>query len=218
MCRGSQSNSLSTTDCSHEVHLIAVRTSNQIRFHYRHIAQGCNPANLCYPTFSTSTGLDVLGGLRRQTPFQPVPPYRLSTSWPFPRPGSTQKTLPLQLPSHLPTHFHTPFTFTFTLMPIQIAPSLTVTSDGLPCFSPLSSEDVLTLVMSNCASTRSLDPIPSLLLQNISHDILPFLTTLINSSHTSGIIPAPFKILTQSTTKSSSPLQTRLNLALLTLL
>ena len=50
--------------------------------------------------------------------------------------------------------------------------------------------------MSNCASTCSLDPIPSSILQNISHDILPFLTTLINSSLTSGIIPALFKTAT----------------------
>ena len=38
------------------------------------------------------------------------------------------------------------------------------------------------------------DSIPSPLLQNISHDILQFLTTVIKSSITSGIIPAPFKI------------------------
>ena len=68
-------------------------------------------------------------------------------------------------------------------MPIQKAPPPTLTSDGLTCFSPLSSQDVLTLVTSS-------------LLQNISHDILPFLTTLINSSHTSGLIPAPFKTAT----------------------
>ena len=84
----------------------------------------------------------------------------------------------------------------FTLMPIQKAPPPTLTSDGLICFSPLSSEDVLTLVMSNCATTCSLEPVASSLLQNISHDILPFLTTLINSSLTSGLTPAPFKTAT----------------------
>ena len=57
-------------------------------------------------------------------------------------------------------------------------------------------EDVLTLVTSNRANTCSLDPIPSSLLQNISHEILPLLTTLIKSSLPLGLIPAPFKIAT----------------------
>ena len=50
--------------------------------------------------------------------------------------------------------------------------------------------------MSNCATTFSLDQIPSSLLQFISHGILPSLTSLINSSLTSGIVPAPFKTAT----------------------
>ena len=80
-------------------------------------------------------------------------------------------------------------------MPTEKVPSPTLTSDGLTCFSPLSSEDVLTLVMSNRATTCSLDQIPYPLLQNISHNILPILTSLINSSLT-GIIPSPFKTAT----------------------
>ena len=80
----------------------------------------------------------------------------------------------------------------FTPMPIQAAPPPTLTSDGLTCFGPLSSGDVYTLVVSNHATTCSLDLIPSSLHQDISHNILPFLTTLINSSFTSGLIPAPF--------------------------
>ena len=82
-------------------------------------------------------------------------------------------------------------------MPIQKAPPPTLTSDGLTCFSPLSSEDVLTLVMSNWATTCSRDPIPSSLLQDISHNILPFLTTLINSSLSSGL-----QLLNTATVKS----------------
>ena len=78
--------------------------------------------------------------------------------------------------------------------PESTSPALT--SDGLTCFSPLSSEDVLTLAMSNRATTCSLDLIPSFPLQIISHDILLFLITLINSSLTSGYIPAPFKMAT----------------------
>ena len=84
----------------------------------------------------------------------------------------------------------------FTPIPIQKAPSLSITSSGLTCLSPLSSEDIHTLLMSNHATTCSLDPIPSSLLQDISHDILPFLTCLINSSLTSDVIPAPFKTVT----------------------
>ena len=62
----------------------------------------------------------------------------------------------------------------FTSMPIQKAPPLTLTYDGLTCFSSLSSEDVLKLATSNHATTCSLDPIPSPLLQNISHDLPHF--------------------------------------------
>ena len=91
-------------------------------------------------------------------------------------------------------------------MPIQNATSPTVTFDGLPCFSPFSSKDGLTPVKSNCVSTCSLDQIPSPLLQNISHDILPFLTTLINSSLTSGIIQAPFKTATVKALRKKPPL------------
>ena len=46
--------------------------------------------------------------LRRQTPFQPMPPHRLSTFWPLPRPGSPQKTL--QAPAALsPTYSFLPY-------------------------------------------------------------------------------------------------------------
>ena len=50
--------------------------------------------------------------------------------------------------------------------------------------------------MSNWTTTCFLDLIPSSFLQDITHDILSFLTTLINSSLTSGIISAPFKSAT----------------------
>ena len=48
--------------------------------------------------------------------------------------------------------------------------------------------------MSHHATTCPLDPIPSSHFQTVSSDILPFLTTLINFSPTSGLIPASFKI------------------------
>ena len=47
---------------------------------------------------------------RRQTPAQPTPPSRLSTSWPSQKLGSPLRTLPLQLPSQLPTRFTYPKT------------------------------------------------------------------------------------------------------------
>ena len=59
---------------------------------------------------------------------------------------------------------------------------------------------------SNCATTCSLYLIPSSHLQNISHDILTFLTTLINSSLTSGCIPAPFKTATTKPLLKNPPL------------
>ena len=87
------------------VYSIQVRTSN-----WGHIAGGCNPANLLsnllhwFWTRSTGGAKNCQSAVKK-----PVPPCRLSTSWPWPRPGSPQKTLPLQLPSHLPTHSHTPW-------------------------------------------------------------------------------------------------------------
>ncbi|KAK0148707.1 hypothetical protein N1851_010942 [Merluccius polli] len=78
--------------------------------------------------------------------------------------------------------------------PTTILPSTTPTSVCLTHFTPLSPEDVHKLVMTNHATTCPLDPIPSSLFQAVSSDILPFLSTLINSSLTSGLIPASFKI------------------------
>ena len=50
------------------------------------------------------------------------------------------------------------------------------------------------IVTSNHATIFPLDPIPSSLLLAVSSEILPFHTTLINSSLTSGVVPASFKI------------------------
>ena len=49
------------------------------------------------------------------------------------------------------------------------------------------------IVTSKHAITCPLDPIPYSLLQAVSNDIRPFLTALINSSLTSGLVPASFK-------------------------
>ncbi|KAK0133336.1 hypothetical protein N1851_031154 [Merluccius polli] len=81
-----------------------------------------------------------------------------------------------------------------SLTPTTILPTTTPTYVRLTHFTPLFPEDVHKLVMSNHATTCPLDPIPSSLFQAVSSDILPFLTPLINSSLTSGLIPASFKI------------------------
>ncbi|KAL1022024.1 hypothetical protein UPYG_G00021240 [Umbra pygmaea] len=54
--------------------------------------------------------------------------------------------------------------------------------------------DFLQLVRSSCPRTCLLDPISSSLLQTISAELLPFLTSLINSSMTTGCVPGDFKM------------------------
>ena len=76
----------------------------------------------------------------------------------------------------------------FSFIPASIFPSSVFTQ-----FSPLTSDEVNKTITSNQATTCPLDAIPSSLLQDVSSDILPFLTSIINSSLTSGIAPASFK-------------------------
>ncbi|KAM9569000.1 uncharacterized protein ACWYII_035127 [Salvelinus alpinus] len=68
---------------------------------------------------------------------------------------------------------------------------------ALPCaltsFSPLSPDEISRLVTAGRPTTCPLDPIPSSLLQTISGDLLPYLTSLINSSLTAGYVPSAFK-------------------------
>ncbi|KAM9397486.1 uncharacterized protein ACWYII_032734 [Salvelinus alpinus] len=68
---------------------------------------------------------------------------------------------------------------------------------ALPCaltsFSPLSPDEISRLVTAGRPTTCPLDPIPSSLLQTISGDLLPYLTSLINSSLTAGYVPFVFK-------------------------
>ncbi|KAM9455123.1 putative RNA-directed DNA polymerase from transposon X-element isoform 2-T3 [Clarias gariepinus] len=60
-------------------------------------------------------------------------------------------------------------------------------------FSNLLSDEVQQIISSSNPTTCSLDPIPSTMLQAISQDILPFTTTIINHSISSGHVPAAFK-------------------------
>ncbi|KAK3545133.1 hypothetical protein QTP70_001403 [Hemibagrus guttatus] len=59
--------------------------------------------------------------------------------------------------------------------------------------STVASEEVLQITRSCNPTTCPLDPIPSAMLQTISPDLLPFITTVINGSLTSGHVPTAFK-------------------------
>ncbi|KAI4902791.1 hypothetical protein NFI96_011169, partial [Prochilodus magdalenae] len=76
--------------------------------------------------------------------------------------------------------------------PPSISPHPLATN-SLTCFSSLSSDDILQLLESSNSTTCPLDPIPSTLLQSISMDLLPFISSLINSSLSSGYVPQAFK-------------------------
>ncbi|KAI4879268.1 hypothetical protein NFI96_025816, partial [Prochilodus magdalenae] len=76
--------------------------------------------------------------------------------------------------------------------PPSISPHLLATN-SLTCFSSLSSDDILQLLESSNSTTCPLDPIPSTLLRSISLDLLPFISSLINSSLSSGCVPQAFK-------------------------
>ncbi|KAK3539456.1 hypothetical protein QTP70_008511 [Hemibagrus guttatus] len=54
-------------------------------------------------------------------------------------------------------------------------------------------EEVLQIIQFYNPTTCPLDPIPSTMLQTISPDLLPFITTVINGSITSGHVPTAFK-------------------------
>ena len=84
-------------------------------------------------------------------------------------------------PSPLPPH-----------PPPSLCP-LSVLTPCLPSFSPLTDTDVSQLLFSHRPTTCALDPIPSSLLQAIAPDILPFITSLVNSSLSSGCFPSSFK-------------------------
>ncbi|KAK3550644.1 hypothetical protein QTP70_002345 [Hemibagrus guttatus] len=59
--------------------------------------------------------------------------------------------------------------------------------------STVAAEEVLQIIRSCNPTTCPLDPIPSTMLQIISPDLLPFITTVINGSLTSGHVPTAFK-------------------------
>ncbi|KAJ8369183.1 hypothetical protein SKAU_G00092110 [Synaphobranchus kaupii] len=63
----------------------------------------------------------------------------------------------------------------------------------LSSFKILEDSDVLQLVTRHRATTCPLDPIPSAILQSISSELLPYLSSIINTSLICGHVPAAFK-------------------------
>ncbi|KAK3522819.1 hypothetical protein QTP86_002712 [Hemibagrus guttatus] len=64
---------------------------------------------------------------------------------------------------------------------------------SLTQLSTVAAEEVLQITRSCNPTTCPLDPIPSAMLQTISPDLLPFITTVINGSLISGHVPTVFK-------------------------
>ena len=74
-------------------------------------------------------------------------------------------------------------------------------SDYQPCssvpllhtFPTTSVSDTCQLIIKSPSTTCALDPVPTWLLKHIAEDLAPFLTHLINSSITSGVVPRSMK-------------------------
>ncbi|GAA6112118.1 uncharacterized protein tmem132a, partial, partial [Tachysurus ichikawai] len=60
-------------------------------------------------------------------------------------------------------------------------------------FSTVAAEEILQLIQSCNPTTCRLDPLPCTMLQTISQDLLPFITTIINRSIASGQVTTTFK-------------------------
>ncbi|KAK3548874.1 hypothetical protein QTP70_021261 [Hemibagrus guttatus] len=83
---------------------------------------------------------------------------------------------------------------TFTSLPTSsTSHSQHSTTPSLTQLSTVAAEEVLQITRSCNPTTCPLDPIPSAMLQTISPDLLPFITTVINGSLTSGHVPTVFK-------------------------
>ncbi|KAK3575267.1 hypothetical protein QTP86_023385, partial [Hemibagrus guttatus] len=84
--------------------------------------------------------------------------------------------------------------WTFTPLPTSsTSHSQHSATPSLTQLSTVAAEEVLQIVWSCNPTTCPLDPIPSAMLQTISPDLLPFITTVINGSLTSGHVPTVFK-------------------------
>ncbi|KAK3565278.1 hypothetical protein QTP86_004283 [Hemibagrus guttatus] len=83
---------------------------------------------------------------------------------------------------------------TFTSLPTSpTSHSQHSATPSLTQLSTVASEEILQITRSCNPTTCPLDPIPSAMLQTISPDLLPFITTVINGSLMSGHVPTVFK-------------------------
>ncbi|KAK3507805.1 hypothetical protein QTP70_000877 [Hemibagrus guttatus] len=83
---------------------------------------------------------------------------------------------------------------TFTSLPTSpTSHSQHSATPSLMQLSTVAAEEVLQITQSCNPTTCPLDPVPSAMLQTISPDLLPFITTVINGSLTSGHVPTVFK-------------------------
>ncbi|KAK3527079.1 hypothetical protein QTP86_008796 [Hemibagrus guttatus] len=83
---------------------------------------------------------------------------------------------------------------TFTSLPTSsTSHNQNSATPSLTQLSTVAAEEVLQITRSCNPTTCPLDPIPSAMLQTISPDLLPFITTVINGSLTSGHVPTAFK-------------------------
>ncbi|KAG7473875.1 hypothetical protein MATL_G00100340, partial [Megalops atlanticus] len=112
---------------------------------------------------------------------------------------STFSTLLSPPPSPSLLHFKAHFEKKVSSIRGSITPPSTASTTGkahshhLCSFSILSDSEVLQLITSHRATTCPLDPIPSTLLQSVSGEIAPYLSSIINTSLTTGLVPTDLK-------------------------
>ncbi|KAK3506452.1 hypothetical protein QTP70_000621 [Hemibagrus guttatus] len=112
---------------------------------------------------------------------------------------ATDMTVTPHISDHhlLPALFHLFLTMnpspSFPWTQLLMLPFLNNGPPSLTQLSTVASEEVLQITWSCNPTTCPLDPIPSAMLQTISPDLLPFITTVIHGSLTSGHVPTAFK-------------------------
>ncbi|KAI5608782.1 hypothetical protein C0J50_6351 [Silurus asotus] len=82
---------------------------------------------------------------------------------------------------------------TFTSSPTMTTQHSQQSTTSLSSFSTLTEDEILQVIRSCNPTTCPLDTIPSNTLQTIAQDLLPFISTIINGSLTSGYVPTTFK-------------------------
>ena len=86
---------------------------------------------------------------------------------------------------------HTSLLFNHTTTSPHISPSST--PPGFSSFAPVTIEDVSNLLSQSPDTNCDLDPIPTSLLKQCSHALLPTITNIINLSLSTGVFPDQFK-------------------------